>query len=310
MRSRRSHLPVALGLLLILVVAACGGAASTVLSQVGAPVDGQTGSQGKPAPGSGGDSAGAPEAPGGGQNGQLALKDETKIVRTGSLQLQVDALAPALTRARDSIRAVGGYIGASRESNDGDKSVAQVTYRIPADRWDDALQALRGIATKVLAEQTDALEVTGQLVDLGARIDNLRASETALQAILEKATKISDVLEVQARLTDVRGQIEQLTAQKAHLEDQAGYGTLTVTFGVQVVAVTEAAKGWNAGEEVDRATATLVDVLQSLAGAGIWFGIVWLPILIMLGIVAAVAAVVLRRLGFLRREAPAGPAVV
>ena len=72
--------------------------------------------------------------------------------------------------------------------------------------------------------------MTGQVVDLEARIKNLQASEIALQGIAERATKISDVLEVQAQLTDVRGQIEQLTAQLKDLNDRAGYATLTARF--------------------------------------------------------------------------------
>jgi len=47
--------------------------------------------------------------------------------------------------------------------------------------------------------------------------------------------------------------------------------------------------------EVDRATANLVEILQGLATAGIWFGIVWLPILLVLGIVSLIAWFVLRR---------------
>jgi hypothetical protein len=46
---------------------------------------------------------------------------------------------------------------------------------------------------------------------------------------------------------------------------------------------------------VDRATASLFDVLQGLATAGIWFGIVWLPILLVLGLVGLVVSVVVRR---------------
>ena len=127
------------------------------------------------------------------------------------------SLAPSAV-ARDAIRGLGGYIGASNTFNEGDdQPVAEITYRIPVGRWEDALAALRslnGLTTKVVTEQTNAVEVTGQIVDLDARIRNLRASESALQAIDARATKISDVLEVQAQLTDVRGQIEQLTAQR------------------------------------------------------------------------------------------------
>jgi hypothetical protein len=201
---------------------------------------------------------------------------------------------------------LNAYISASRQTTDGDERVASVTYRIPSGRWEEALTAFRGLG-KILDEQTDAVEVTSQIVDLEARIKNLRASETALQAIAAQTTKISDVLEVQARLTEVRGQIEQLDAQRALLEDQAGFATLTVTFGRAVVAVQEAAKGWDAATEVDRASATLVNILQALTSAGIWFGIVWLPVLLALGIVIFLAWFVLRRVGVLGDRNPTIP---
>jgi len=143
--------------------------------------------------------------------------------------------------------------------------------------------------------------VTGQVLDLGARITNLQATERALQAIMTKAVKISDVLEVQSQLTDVRGQIEQLQTQKAHLEEQAAYGTLGVTFGLETVAVVEAQKGFDPAAEVDRATASLVEVGQALAAAGIWFAILWLPILAVVGLIALAAFIVVRRL---RRTRP------
>ena len=90
----------------------------------------------------------------------------------------------ALRTARDAIVAMGGYVGASNTSNSDDQPFAEITYRIPADRWEDALDVLRnlnGLTKKVVNEQTQAVEVTGQIVDLQARIKNLRASETALQ---------------------------------------------------------------------------------------------------------------------------------
>ena len=111
----------------------------------------------------------------------------------------------ALVTARDGIRAMGGYVGASRTENDEDRPLAQITYRIPADRWEDALDLLRGLngqTSKVVTEQTEAVEVTGQVIDLEARIRNLRASETALQKIATGATRISDVLEVEHQLTE------------------------------------------------------------------------------------------------------------
>ena len=306
---------VALGgmlLMTMVALAACGSASSgQVLSTVGNAVDDSA--QG----GGGGARAAASAAPAAAPSGAPAepnevgnLVDDAKIVRTGSIELQVKDVPKAIQVARDGIRAMGGYIGASQTGTLGDDPVATITYRIPVDRWEDALDLLRGLAgqtTKVLSEQTQAVEVTGAVVDLEARIRNLRASETALQDIAAKATKVSDVLEVQAQLTNVRGEIEQLNGQLKDLTDRAAFATLTANFGTPVVAVDVAAKGWEPAKVVDEATASLVNILQALTTAGIWFVIVWVPILVVLGVVGLIAGLILRRLGVIGRQRPPAP---
>jgi hypothetical protein len=280
-----------------LLAAACGGAAAPggALSPVGDAADEQgLGANPRTEP----SVAPQPEA----GNGAPAIRDDAKIVRTGTMQLQVKDVVAAVDAARAAVVEIGGYVSASRQASTEDGVVATVTYRIPVDRWEQTLGAFRNLSIKVLDEQTEAVEVTGQVIDLDARIRNLQASERAMQGIAEQATVIKDVLSVQAELTRLRGEIEQLTAQKNELTDRAALGTMAVTFGVEVVAVTEAAKGWEAATEVDRAAASLVNVLQAVATAGIWFGIVWLPILLFLTVLAFVGRFVLVRSGLIARR--------
>ena len=250
--------------------------------------------------------AGQPVAPDG---EAAAFQDGAKIIRTGSLQLEVADVRAAISSGRSAMLGMGGYIGASQQYSDGDGIVATITYRIPAERWEEALDALRALGESV-GEQTDAADVTGQIVDLDARIRNLKASESALVRHLGDAGKVSDVLEIEARLSDVRGQIEQLSAQKANLDDQVAYATLTVTYGVEVQAIQAAADRWDPQAQVDEAGASLIGFLQSAANVGIWLAIVGLPILIMVSIVVAIALFVARRFGFFRRAAAAPPASV
>ncbi len=234
-----------------------------------------------------------------------APRDDLKIVYTGSLQLVVDDLDASVAKAKAAVLATGGYIGGSNESNAGDRSVATVTYRIPATRWDDAIGTLRGLATKVVAEETEASEVGGQIVDLEARLRNLRASEASLQAIAQATGTVSDLLEVEAQLTNVRGQIEQLDGQRAALEDQVAYGTLVTTFGLEIVQVKEAAAGWDPSDDVDGALATMVAAGQTLVSGAIWFGIVWLPVILVLVAIGLVVRLVVRRIAPPRT--PSGP---
>ena len=311
---------IALGAFLfsaVVVLTACssGGASAPVLSTVGNAVDdgadygygsgvGAAPSAAATAAPSTASGGGEPE-PGNGQ-GVPAIDDAT-IVRTGSIALQVKDVPTALGTARDGIRALGGYIGQSETSSQDEHPTATVTYRIPVDRWDAALDLLHGLAgqtTKVLDERTQAVEVTGAVIDLEARIKNLRASEVALQGIASRAGKVSDVLEVQSQLTSVRGQIEELSAQLKDLNDRSSYATLTASFATPIVAVQVAQQKWEPARVVDQATASLVDILQALTTAGIWFAIVWLPILLALGLVLVVVAWILRRLGVIGRARP------
>ena len=172
---------------------------------------------------------------------------------------------------------------------------ATITYRIPAKSWDATITAIQGVATKVVSEQTQASEVGSQIVDLEARMANLRASEAALQKIAEGAGNVNDLLQIQQQLTDVRGQIEELDAQHTRLTDQVAYGTLVTTFGLEVAQVKEAAKGWDPATDVDGATATMISVGQRIVSGAIWFGIVWAPFLIVTLLVLIVAWKLLKR---------------
>ncbi len=295
---------------LAIAFAACGGGTATILSTVGGPVNGGDGEYAAPsaAPAEGPNDGSGPEL---GSNGEQPLSaplpDNRKIVYTGSLDLVVDDLQAALAKARTAVLAVGGYIGASQERNDDQYSVATITYRIPAQRWDETVEALRGLAAKVVGGQTQATEVGSQIVDLEARLRNLRASEAVLVQIASGTGKVSDLLEVQARISDVRGEIERIDAQRAQLEDQVSYGTLVTTFGTEVVQVQQTAKGWDPAKDVDGATATLIEAGQAIVSGAIWFGIVWLPVILVLLVIALIARWAYRRFSPRRLSGPANP---
>ena len=287
----------------VILLAGCSSTASSLASAAGVPgVEAAPAAMAAPSP-AGRDSAFGPlqnAADGGGSTGAAGgtLPDVggPLIVRTGQLDLRVADLDAAISAAERAVAAVGGYVAGSQRSGDGDQATASVIFRVPAARWTDALIALRAIGTKVLGEQTSSQEVTAQVVDLGARLANLRVTETALQGIMDRATKIPDVLAVQAQLTDVRGQIEELTAEQQTLQNQAALATLTVTFAPPpVVAVTAVREGWDPASEIDQATATLVGMGQGLAGAGIWLLIVGLPVVLVVGVLALIGLLVVRR---------------
>jgi hypothetical protein len=305
-RGPTAVLVVVVGLLIAALVF-MGGQTSSILSTVGYAIG--TGSEGGDAASDQGGQEDTATPAGEGEQvadgGGSAPLPELLIIRTGHVEIEVGDLAAAVASARTRILAVGGYVSASDESASDEEASASAVYRIPANRWDEALEGIRGLASVVRGQQVETEAVTAQVVDLGARITNLRASEAALQSIMGQATKIADVLAVQGELTTVRGEIERLVAEKALLEERAAYGTLAVVFSLPATPATdEVRRGWDPATDADRATGTLISLGQSAASVGIWLGIVGLPLAIVGTILAFLAWRVGRRV---TRRAAAEP---
>ena len=298
---------IVVGFVILVGLLFLGGQTSKILSTVGASIPAApVGNDGSGTGGSdttGSDTTGSGTNGSGDQGGETvaivldASRTDLLVIKTGTMSIQVRDVPAALTTAAARLGGMGGFVAGSEQTGAGDDVRASVTYRIPAARWEEALGAVRSIGIDVVDEKTSTEDVTGKVVDLGARIANLQATERALQAIMARATKIADVLAVQAELTKVRGDIEQAAAEKQHLSEQAALSTLTVDFGLKPKpAVVVSQKKFDPQTQVDRATARLVEILQALATAGIWFGIVWLPILLALGLMSLIAILVYRRL--------------
>ena len=281
------------GLLLIVLLVMAGSAQGpTLLSTVGAavhPQDVVPGTGGTDADGTGTTPAASPTSTGGPEVASanaLAPAPGLLIVHTGTLQIRVEAVQPAVDRITSAVVGAGGYVAASKASGSGAGASATLDVRIPAAVWDRTLTDLRAIGT-ILDQEIGSEEVTGQVIDLDARVANLRATEAALQAIMAKATKIQDILDVQTQLTDTRGEIEQLTAKSAGLRDRASFGSLTIQLSVPSPAPTPAPVAskpplWDPGRDVELASGKLVRIGQVGTTSAIWLAIVGIPIVLAL----------------------------
>jgi hypothetical protein len=257
------------------------------------------GASGGAAPIEKGDTGGAPTA----TPGEGAITgDRIDLVRTGTFSLEVADVEASLTKLTGVVKSQGGYVSGSYRYTDASTPYLTVTFRVPAASFDAAVLALRAEGT-VLSEQISTYEVTMQLVDLEARLRNLRASEAALLELMSRATTVSDVLAVQTQLTSVRSDIESYDAQRASLADQVAMTTVSVTISPIGSSIGSATSGFDLGKEVSLAIANLISVGRTVIIAAINLVIVVLPIALigalaggLLGRVVTPLFTVLRRL--------------
>jgi hypothetical protein len=241
---------------------------------------------------------------------------EDRIIKTGSIHIEVGNIDDSVTKATDQIHALGGWMAGSDRTSASNGGLASVTYRVPVAQFEDAVGLMRKLGTKIVTEHSDSQSVGGQIVDLQARIDNLKATEKAVQAIMDKATTIQDTLTVQQRLSDIQGQIEELTAQVTGLSDKSAYSTLTVIFEVPASYATPTPTAepsstivaWSAGEQFNKAAAELAGVGQTGATAGIWALVLILPVVLALALILMLLIAIKRITDPLRRQLMPMPA--
>jgi hypothetical protein len=278
-RLRQTAWPITVVIaVLVAMLAACAIGAAPAASPGGQPVDEQAGSADRdargPLFGSGEDAP--PEA-------QIA---DRRIIKTGELTVRVDEVGVAIGKVRALATELDGFVSGSQSS--GEDDYATLTLRVPAETFDVALARLRELAIEVVAEATREEDVTTTVIDLEARIANLEASEQQYRELIDRATTVEDILAVQRRLDEVRGEIEQMTTQLEHLNRQAAMSTLTVTLVPPDRPVDAVTMSFDPGATFDQALAALVGIGQAVVSAAIWFAIVWLPLLLVLAVLALI----------------------
>ena len=187
-----------------------------------AGVPGASGSPGAPAV------MKARDPDGGGAQQQVAeLATQRRIiVYTVDMTLEVADVAASVDTVSALAQQMGGWVVSTSRA---EKHRGFIAVRVPADRLDEVVGRLRGIASEVVSEVSSSRDVTDEYVDLTSRLGNLQAAEAALLRLFDRAQTVEEALEVRRTLTDVQGEIEVLKGRIAFLEQTSAFSLVNVT---------------------------------------------------------------------------------
>ncbi|MEO1133698.1 MAG: DUF4349 domain-containing protein [Cyanobacteria bacterium J06639_1] len=157
--------------------------------------------------------------------------ERSQLVRTAELHLRVDSIPTALADINALLARERGDVLEMNHSSlalEGQPPTAWMRVRVPQRRLDGAIATLHTFGD-VTHQSVTAEDVSAQLVDYEARLNNLRKAEASVQAIMERSGKLSEVLEVSRELSRIRESIERISAQQANLTARVAYSTVNVT---------------------------------------------------------------------------------
>jgi len=238
----RQKILVLLGSLVVVGLAACGGAAGVATSSAPA-ANGARGSMVAPQGTTAGAQAPASTAarpPADASVPTTTVPEGPLVQRSASIALQVPngrfdgALDDVIGVAEDA----GGYIsGQNAQAADQGQPLrsGQVTFQVPSDKFDSVVMAVqkKGTAQNVVISGND---VSQQYVDLQARLGNAESQRNAVLALMQQARSVNDTIQIQNQLGQITSQIEQLKGQINYIEHTTSYATVAVTIREEALA--------------------------------------------------------------------------
>ena len=169
---------------------------------------------------SGGDQA-VPGLPATQQQGDLS-----KIVRDGRIAIVVPDgdFDTSLTSVSRIATSLGGFV---LTSSTRDQNTGTFTLRIPAKKFDVAMERLRGIG-EVKADDVTGQDVTAEFIDQTARLQILLDRRDLLQSLQNEATTSSEILRLAGLIEQTQLEIEKTQGQLRYLKNQVAEATIKV----------------------------------------------------------------------------------
>ncbi len=221
----------------------------------------------------------------GGDTAAWAGETQAKmIVYTAEMSLVVKDSDVAQDDITKMVEGIGGYVSnSSSYTYSGGLRRITLTLRVPADKFNDTMQALRDMAMEVTQETIGSQDVTQEYVDLESRLRALEAKAERLEELMDQAEDTEAVLAVYEQLSQTQIEIEQTKGRMQYLERSAAMATITVSLTPDALSQPIEVAGWRPAGIVKSAFEALIKVFQFLIGALIWIVILVIPVLLFIG---------------------------
>lgn len=154
---------------------------------------------------------------------------QAKVVKTGSMTLQVASVQPAIDQLTTLAGNAGGYVASTTTNVPGgaEPSSGSITVRVPEASFESVVSQARSLG-KPSQVTISGRDVTSQYADLKARLQALQATISQLQLIETRAQTIGEVLAVEQQISAQQTQADQIQGQINVLDDEATYASLSV----------------------------------------------------------------------------------
>ena len=208
------------------------------------------------------------------------MTSDRQIVKNAYVSMRVDDVTRTVFAIHGLVSKRNGLISSEDTQASGESTSSMITAQIPAAALDAFLADVTKLGA-VDAVTVGAQDVTGQVVDLDARIKALQTSVDRMTQLLAQAQKIDDMLAIETQLSSRQAELDSLTAQRKTLGEQVALSAVTIALTPKSTVTTVDAPGFLSGLESGwAALVSAVTVMATAAGFLLPFGIIALAVII------------------------------
>jgi len=238
------------------------------------------------------------------------FKAAPQLIKRAELNLVVPSIEETIAAVSGSIQQQQGDVLGLQEYQPANKNVrhrASMQLRVPQARLETTLDALTELGT-VQNRSLTAEDVSNQLVDLSARLRNLRKSEEMVLKIMERSGTVGEVLNAARELSNIRESIERIDAQFKNLQNQVAYSTIDLNLeaAVSSSATPQLSLGLRVRETWGQATQAVNQFTFGLIQLGLWL-LAFSPYLLLVLAGGALGYMRLQKQKFLPPQQPPHP---
>jgi len=155
--------------------------------------------------------------------------DARPIISTAQLDLQARNIDQAVQRATDLVLGAQGYVFSETAGLETGQH-AHVVFKVVPEHFSEVVKGI-GQLGKLTRRQIATQDVTGQVVDLGARLAAAQTSAGRLRQLLATSGGVSDLLSVEQQLSVREAQVDSLSGELAAIRAQVDLATITLDVG-------------------------------------------------------------------------------
>lgn len=215
-------------------------------------------------------------------NDALSVSDRS-VQKFSSHTLVVSDVAQYLQQMKEYFANNGGVVLSYNQGTSSRGQYGYLNVKVPINTFDQAVNEVSKDAKKVIDENITSNDITGQVVSIADRIQQLQDEKAIQEAALIDATTAIEKQKIELEIARLDRQIQQMQQNQETVKDQVDYATMSIS-----VSNKESYFNYDGPRPITdvfrEAWWSLRSTANSLVSFLIWtvvYAIVWVPVLLL-----------------------------